>query len=461
MKGRRVDGIDVLFAVIAPREVVFFSHVAEALERRHGARSAFLTFYQPGDSYLRAQGRHVFSLHDELGRVAEAGNDPARVKAVEAKYGIRSVRDLIIHEKLTFNRFDEEQLIRKALAYDGYFERLFGQCAIRNVVQELGGFIAPMSLYYNSLSHQIRHVFLEPAMFKGRLFFNEDSLNACVAEIPGVDGTYRDQVTAYIDQYNRNQTVVVPEKDRHHFLDAGLRKLMNRRNIGRLCGKLYHKYWKGEKEEYDAIWNHVRRSVSAVAGRRALASAYVAPDYSQRYLYFPLHVPLDFQLTVRENRYLDQLWLVERLASLLPYGYRLFIKEHPASIGAYDHRRLKNVLKNPDVRLIHPAVNSYDLIAHAHSVVTINSKVGAEALMQGKRVLVLGQPFYSVAQGAIGVDDVDRLPTILQSLNGHSPAVDYDFFAKVMASSEEAELYVQTQDNVERFTNALVRHLSL
>ena len=40
-------------------------------------------------------------------------------------------------------------------------------------------------------------------------------------------------------------------------------------------------------------------------------------------------------------------------------------------------------------------MNTYDIINKMDAIVTINSKVGAEALSQYKKVLVLGDAFYN------------------------------------------------------------------
>ncbi|MHC4183759.1 MAG: hypothetical protein ACYSR0_10445, partial [Planctomycetota bacterium] len=368
------EEFDILFAVIAPREVTFFGKVADVLKEEYNLTSAFLTFYQPGDRYLSKNGYRVFSLHKEVHSVGvKTGAD--RIAEIENKYGIKNIRQLLLHEKLTFNRFDEDELVMKLIEYDRYFDSLLRQHKIDNVVQELGGFVAPMSLYYNCIHHNVRHVFIEPSMFKGRLFFNVDSMDVQLNQMVPPGQEILREVENYVGRYKKDRTVVVPDKDQHHFMDAGIRKILNRRNVKRLCEKLYYKYIRRQKEEYDAISNHIRQHLTMFLRRCLSKRFYCEPDYTKKYVYFPLHVPLDFQLTVRENRYLNQLSLIERIGDTLPLGCQLYIKEHPASIGGYEYGALKRILRNQNIRLIRPSMNSYDLIANALSVITINSKV--------------------------------------------------------------------------------------
>ncbi len=267
----------------------------------------------------------MFSLHKEV-RFADSRVTPDKIAEIESKYGIENIRGLLLHEKLTFNRFDEEKLLAKLIEYDRYFDTLLRQNKIDNVVQELGGFIAPMALYYNCIHHNVRHVFIEPSMFKGRLLFNVDSIDVQLKQIHHPEEQVVREVQNYVGAYGANKAVVVPDKDQHHFVDTGVRKLLSRRKVKRLCQKSYNKYVRKEREEYDAISNHVKRHLLMVLRRHLLRKFYSWPDYTKTYIYFPLHVPLDFQLTAREHRYLNQLALIERIGNLLPFGCRLYVK---------------------------------------------------------------------------------------------------------------------------------------
>jgi capsule polysaccharide export protein KpsC/LpsZ len=73
-------------------------------------------------------------------------------------------------------------------------------------------------------------------------------------------------------------------------------------------------------------------------------------------------------------------------------------------------RRLKRI---PNARLVKPHTSSHDLIRRAEAVVVISSTVGLEALLYGRPVLTLGQPFY----GGYGVTiDVDSFREIREAV---------------------------------------------
>jgi hypothetical protein len=445
--------INILFAVIAFREAKFFCNVAEFIKNKYNINSAFLTFYEPADGYLEQRGHKVFSIHKNV-KVRDKSVSDDKIKRVEVTYGIDNIRRLLFHEKLTFNRFNEYELMKKLIAYDEYFVKLFAEYQINNVVQELGGFIAPLSLFYRCRQVGVNHIFLEPALFKGRLFFNVNTTGVNLKSFHCIDDKAKQYVDEYIDGYNRDKRIMIPSKDKHH-LGSGLKKLINADNLGKLVKKIYHKYIKRENEEYNAIYNHIKRHTLMLLCRSLLKRYYSEPDYSKKYIYFPLHVPLDFQLTVRDYKYINQIALAEYISNILPRGYYLYIKEHPASIGGYKYNAVKDLLKNHNVKLIKPEINSYDLINRSVVVFTINSKVGAEALMQAKPVVTVGSPYYGKSKNVIKIKDLKSLEKLDFRRLAAQNDIDFDFFYKVYVSSSKSDLYNNNNQNIKDFSFAL------
>lgn len=455
---------DIVFAVIAMREVVFFANIASLL-REDGYNIAFLTFYEPGDAYLQARGFKVFSLHKETAKgIRDLSEDS--IRDYEKKYGIENLRHLLIHEKLTFNRYDETKLLSKALNYLDYFEKIIQDNEIRIFMQELGGFIAPLTLFYAAQAHNVKHIFFEPAMYKGRIFFNLNTLDVDLfADSAPKEGTAQ-FVKDYIEKYYSEKTVVVPDKDKHLFMDMSLRKLVNKRNLEKLWYKVYNKYIKREEEEYNAILNHIQRALRTYFNRKSIGK-YYKPFYSEeKYVYFPFHVPLDIQLTVRSREYLDQLFVVSLIADFLPVGYKLYIKEHPVGTGAYSAQQIKQLLKNENVVFLNPHTNSADIIKNADFIITINSKVGAEALMQNKKVIVLGTPYYKGFGVTADIAGLLQLKKVLVNLYKYakediSEEKLNSFFYKVYQSCFQGELYLNTEKNIDDFKESIKKYIEV
>jgi capsule polysaccharide modification protein KpsS len=304
---------------------------------------------------------------------------------------------------------------------------------------------------------------MEPAMFPRRIVFTLDTLYADIATYQQTIGgvALDDEVSRLVSQYLDKKTVVIPDKDKHFFKDMGIRRLLSPDNFRRLGRKLYHKYVLRREEEYSAIAWYIQYHVIKMFRRKALSSLYSEPAPGERYVYFPFHVPLDVQLTVRCREYLDQERLVEQLAGSVPKGFMLYVKEHPAAVGGHSVARLKQLLLLRNVRLLHPRLNSYDIIRNSACVVTINSKVGFEAIMQQKPVVVLGKSFYKNKGVTVDVNDLSKLSDAINT--AVNMKVDSHKRVSLLNSafgwSYPGELYVNTSENLDKFFSSLKLYL--
>ncbi|MGZ3690858.1 MAG: capsular polysaccharide export protein, LipB/KpsS family, partial [Pseudobdellovibrio sp.] len=375
----------IILSPIAEREVNYYLEGALLLRKnRPDIKVIFYSFYQPGNKLIRDSGFEVYDPY-EVSNVAGSAESEKIFRTISAK-------DLILHEKLTFGLQDDNVTLEK-------FKRMVAICKVQLdeivkkhpeipardiiVIQELGGFVAPLSLFYTAMSLGWRHYFLEPSFFNGRLFFDLNSLFCQVpsGEVPeSLRVGIKTEVLNYLDRVYVNKTLVAPQKDSHHYMDMKLTKIFNKANAKKLFKKIYYKYGRGETQEYEHIWNHVRRYFRMYLNRRQNEENYSEMSdipAGKKILYFPFHVQLDFALTIRSPDYLDQLGLVQKILTHLPADYVLVTKEHPASIGCLDQERLTKLIDNPAYFLLHPKVNTYDVLKVCNGVVTINSKVGA------------------------------------------------------------------------------------
>ncbi len=470
----------LVFAPIAQREVDFYlALIPEILADQPGTRFEFISFYQPGNAQIRKAGHPCHDIFEEArAQTARRGpdwKDWAEASAhYESEFGLGNMQRLILHEKVTFNLHDDAVLLDKFARYldahlaivDRIAQSAGGPERVA-ILQELGGFIAPLSLYFAAKKRGIRHVFFEPAFFKGRTHFVLDRLSSIEVDLSGSAREEPDAV-AYLEQARRQKTTVIPKKDRHHFREMSLSKIANLTNASKLGRKLKHKYWDRQQQEYDQILNHSLRAGRMYLNRKlntTLYSNFSDSLKSAPYVYFPFHVQADYSLTVRSPEYLDQLGVVRYLADVLPAGFNLLIKEHPASIGGYRRDQLAPLLDaHPNLKILHPSTSSYDVLEAARAVVTINSKVGAEALMFGKPVIALGDSFYSASglvQKASGLKDLEARvsATLRHDVATFKNEKLVDFFSRLWRESVPAELYDLQSPNVQAFSRSISQYL--
>jgi hypothetical protein len=253
-------------------------------------------------------------------------------------------------------------------------------------------------------------------------------------------------------------------KDVRHYRGP-IRKLSDPYNFRRLGQKALDKYLLGKQEEFGHIGGHVSRHVRMWLNSRALARRYQPlPPEGRRFVYYPLHVPADVALTIRSPQYVDQLALIDFIARVVPDTHEVVIKEHPALVGAMNHRRMVELLEARDnVRLLHPGANNYEVLRRADAVVTVNSKSGAEAILLGRTVLVLGDAFYAPSELVHRVESLAALPQVLagvvESQRGLDTSACMRYFQDVWDASWPGELHVAAAQNASAFSASLLGFL--
>lgn len=130
---------------------------------------------------------------------------------------------------------------------------------------------------------------------------------------------------------------------------------------------------------------------------------------SQSYVFAPLQVPRDTQVTVFGGWIESIPHLLDSLNSAskqLPIDVHLRIKEHPSSPVSFAQRI--ESYNNPKL-ILDNQHDVYDLVAHSEGVVTINSSVGLEAFLFEKPVVTIGRALYSFGEMTTRASDLDSL----------------------------------------------------
>jgi Capsule polysaccharide biosynthesis protein len=440
-----------LLGTLAMNQTVFFEALGDALEKE-GHRVAFLCFHERSHEYLAARGRRSFNAFREA---------PGADAAVDlSAYGWPSLNLVLSHEKAAFELTRSAPLVKKLRRYLAACESAFQSLDRPILVQELGGFLSNFASFYAARRHALDNIFIEPSFFRGRVFMLRNTFAA--SRIAGPRSTsVSDTVARYLDDALASQQAVIPVKDARHYRRP-IRKLTDPYNARRLAQKAVDKYVLGKHEEFGHIGGHVARHARMWINHRLMSARYrPLPPEGHRFIYYPLHVPADVALTIRSPQYVDQLALVDYLARIVPETHEVLIKEHPALVGAMSRERLRHLLETRDnVRLLDPAINNYEVLHRADAVVTVNSKSGAEALLLGRPVLVLGDAFYSECKLVQRVQSPAALPARLAATLAAQVELDPDavrrYFQDVWETSWPGELHIPEGANADAFATSLL-----
>ncbi|NBT76239.1 MAG: capsule biosynthesis protein [Betaproteobacteria bacterium] len=446
------DKLNVVFVSLAQNQSRFFEMVGKSLAQAgHGI--VHVCFHEGAVRELRGHGCEALNPYEyQVGSTDQVHFDD---------YGIHNPALLLGHEKAAYELSETKALERKfkghLTAMDTILRGLLERGGRWCVVQELGGFTSVLAAYFAARRHSLDNWFIEPSFFRGRLFFTPNTFSAPIVTTSYVSAS--DEVRATLEQIVKSQSVVVPAKDRLHYRKAS-KKLLDFKNYRRLLEKSVSKYVHGEKEEFEHIGGHVARHLRMYINSRRNARYYSDEMGGQSFIYYPLHVPADFALTIRSPEYLDQYSLIDYLCRVAPLGYRVVIKEHPALVGAVSPARIGDLLARHDnLMVLSPALNNHEVLAAADAVVTVNSKSGAEALLHGTPVVVLGNAFYEdcpLVQRVAGLAGLqDALARALDPATAYDSEAALAFFQAVWDASCPGELYDLTSANVELFAHSL------
>lgn len=158
---------------------------------------------------------------------------------------------------------------------------------------------------------------------------------------------------------------------------------------------------------------------------------------AQPFLFFPLHLPYESQVTLRSNNLIIQSALIALISTMLPEKFSLVIKEHPDNIGRLAKWELAYVRKFPNVYLVPPDIHPHKVIKKSCGIITINSTAGFEGIIFDKPVFVLGRVFYANQGVTIDIDNIKDIPVHLDTLEGYKldRPLKINLLAKVIANS--------------------------
>ena len=159
-----------------------------------------------------------------------------------------------------------------------------------------------------------------------------------------------------------------------------------------------------------------------------------------KYVYFPMHKEAELALTFQATQCYDQRNTIRVLASLLPAGYKLLLREHRFNYGQRPTRVYRELAQIPNVVLIDAFDSQFKYLRHAELVVTEVGSSGWEALLLGRRTLLLSKTFYDGAGLGVRVRDPSQLNAPLLDMLSKPAVVDADAHDRALGCMVDGEL---------------------
>ena len=140
---------------------------------------------------------------------------------------------------------------------------------------------------------------------------------------------------------------------------------------------------------------------------------------NEKFVVFSLHMQPEHTTSIITPFFTDQIALIRNIARSLPINYFLYVKEHP-SMGIYGYwheiNYYKKILEMPNVRLIHPDVDSLSIYKNSDIIITINGSASNEALMLKKPSIAFAEVSEKVADGVSIISDIEKIPETIRNI---------------------------------------------
>ncbi len=189
------------------------------------------------------------------------------------------------------------------------------------------------------------------------------------------------------------------------------------RNISALAKSFYEHYAKKDRYDYDYIgpWNYLKDGfIRKARNLIGVSDLYDKFDKNEDYAFYPLHTEPEIATLLYAPFFTDQIRVIKLIARSLPVGYKLYVKEHPMMVVYRPRSFYKEIKKMPNVRLINPAVTSFELIPNAKLIVTISGSVGWEGTLLKKPVITFGNIFYNQLSFVKNCKTPEQLPYLVK-----------------------------------------------
>lgn len=170
-----------------------------------------------------------------------------------------------------------------------------------------------------------------------------------------------------------------------------------------------------------------------------------------KYVYFPLHKEAELAQSYHATTWHDQRNTVRVLASLLPAGFRLLVREHRMNVGHRPLRSYREFRDIPNLVMIDPFDSQFKYVRNADLVVTENGSTGWEGLVLRRPTLLLAETFYDGAGLGRTEHDPDRLNAAILDLLSGAPvdeSPDYDTALASVIDAEKETSYAVSADGL-------------
>lgn len=218
-----------------------------------------------------------------------------------------------------------------------------------------------------------------------------------------------------------------------------------------------------------SLKNWICRRTSAAISRLAIKGLVkgIKRPLDERFVLFPLHVLPEATLLGAAPEIADQFALIKNISMNLPFGVRLYVKEHPAQqLGAgLDYGFYRRLSALPNVRYVRASANLRDMLEHRGclAVIVINGTVGLEAAMTFRKpVFVFAPAFYRAGGCFLKPANFDEFASEMLKINRGEYAFDEEGLYAILQAMDDCVVRAPIDfSNTKNWTEMAMRSVAI
>ena len=140
-------------------------------------------------------------------------------------------------------------------------------------------------------------------------------------------------------------------------------------------------------------------------------------NFKEPFLFYSLHEEPERTLLIGSPFYTNQIEIIRHIAKSLPITHILLVKEHPSQEvrGWRVNSFYKELMRIPNVILIHPDVSAHELIEKSSLVISISGTAALESAFYNKPSIVFADTIFSNLSFVEKVNSIPELPKIIRT----------------------------------------------
>ena len=288
------------------------------------------------------------------------------------------------------------------------------------VMQTAGENIANMLLYKIAKKLKIKTLMINPIHIHNRIVVSDNlTSNEISNEFKKTVLNFNQTLQNYDPTFIKNQSLreTIKVQTSFNFDNSNAMQKLSH-YINRLYSDPESIYQNLGKTKSKMIRSKFSRNFETKKRKKFLDKNSIFQIEDEKFLYFPLHTEPEAKILTTSPFYSNQLAVIENIARSIPIDYILYVKEHPGqelklwrSIDYY-----QKIIELPNVKLVHPTINSHDLISECSCVISITGSTGFEALFYKKPVVLFADEYYDCLSMVNKINNLTELPKLLSKI---------------------------------------------